>query len=407
MCKLGRNFGIGVSLISQRPQEVNKKALNLTECFFAFQMTGPHERKTVQDWMREKGVDDTIASDLPKLAVGQPHIWSPQWLRISETIKIAERWTYDASSTPRFGAKPVSTRPLSPADLEKLTVDLKQAVIKAKENDPEALRRRIRELERRPIEKKPEVDAGAIARAEERGRKLAFDQLSAQIKEVDAMARKQQTIMARAISILSEQPLVPKIEMPKGMGGTRAGVSFAEPLRRVPLPPPRHIATPSNIPNSEINLKSGARRMLAAAVKYNPNGINAIQMKTLAGIKHVNTFSTYKTQLLSAGFLIEKHGLYFPTPEGIDYLGGDIATPETTREVMDTWLPFFKDGVRRMLKHLVYDLKGEFTTHEELMQAAAIEHPNTYSTYKTQLKSAHLVVEQGGEIAANKETLFL
>jgi DNA helicase HerA-like ATPase len=28
--KLGRNFGIGVSLISQRPQEVNKKALNQT-----------------------------------------------------------------------------------------------------------------------------------------------------------------------------------------------------------------------------------------------------------------------------------------------------------------------------------------------------------------------------------------
>jgi hypothetical protein len=41
LIKLGRNFGIGASLISQRPQEVNKKALNQTECLFAFQMTGP------------------------------------------------------------------------------------------------------------------------------------------------------------------------------------------------------------------------------------------------------------------------------------------------------------------------------------------------------------------------------
>src|SRR4051812_22272418 len=38
MWKIGRNFGIGGSLISQRPQEINKKAFNLTECMFAFQM---------------------------------------------------------------------------------------------------------------------------------------------------------------------------------------------------------------------------------------------------------------------------------------------------------------------------------------------------------------------------------
>jgi hypothetical protein len=31
MMKLGRNFGIGMSLISQRPQEVNKKTLNMSE----------------------------------------------------------------------------------------------------------------------------------------------------------------------------------------------------------------------------------------------------------------------------------------------------------------------------------------------------------------------------------------
>ena len=54
MWKIGRNFGIGGSLISQRPQEVNKKALNQTECFFAFQMTAPHERKAVEEWRSEE-----------------------------------------------------------------------------------------------------------------------------------------------------------------------------------------------------------------------------------------------------------------------------------------------------------------------------------------------------------------
>jgi DNA helicase HerA-like ATPase len=40
LIKLGRNFGIGATLISQRPQAVNKDVLNQTECLLAFQMTG-------------------------------------------------------------------------------------------------------------------------------------------------------------------------------------------------------------------------------------------------------------------------------------------------------------------------------------------------------------------------------
>jgi DNA helicase HerA-like ATPase len=56
--KLGRNFGIGASLISQRPQEVNKKALNQTECLFVFQTTGTHERKAIDAWIADKGIDE-------------------------------------------------------------------------------------------------------------------------------------------------------------------------------------------------------------------------------------------------------------------------------------------------------------------------------------------------------------
>jgi DNA helicase HerA-like ATPase len=38
--KLGRNFGIGVCLISQRPQSVNKDALNQTEALFVLRRSG-------------------------------------------------------------------------------------------------------------------------------------------------------------------------------------------------------------------------------------------------------------------------------------------------------------------------------------------------------------------------------
>src|SRR5213075_2066852 len=115
--KLGRNFGIGSSLISQRPQEVNKKVLNQTELLFVFQLTGPQEREAVANWIEEKGIEEDIAAELPKLERGCPHAWSPAWLNISKIVRITQKWTFDGSSTPKVGAKQKTVQALSPIDL--------------------------------------------------------------------------------------------------------------------------------------------------------------------------------------------------------------------------------------------------------------------------------------------------
>lgn len=96
--KVGRNFKIGVTLISQRPQEVNKKALNQTECLFAFQMSGVQERKAIAAWMADKGLDVDLVATLPKLSVGQAHVWSPQWLNASKQIKISKTRSMDPAT---------------------------------------------------------------------------------------------------------------------------------------------------------------------------------------------------------------------------------------------------------------------------------------------------------------------
>lgn len=141
LIKLGRNFGIGATLISQRPQAVNKDVLNQTECLIAFQMTGPQERKTIETWIAEKGVNEDIATVLPHLKVGQCHIWSPQWLGISRTVKIAAKRTADVSSTPKPGVKPIQPRELSPVDLAELREKMSATIERAKAEDPRELRR--------------------------------------------------------------------------------------------------------------------------------------------------------------------------------------------------------------------------------------------------------------------------
>lgn len=143
--KLGRNFGIGSSLITQRPQEVNKKVLNLTEVLFVFQLTGTHERESVARWIEDKGLDEDIAAELPKLAVGKPHVWSPAWLQISKIISIGQKRTYDASRTPTVGRRQ-DIKELTPIDLAKLQKDMAATIERAKQEDPRALRREIADL---------------------------------------------------------------------------------------------------------------------------------------------------------------------------------------------------------------------------------------------------------------------
>lgn len=146
MWKIGRNFGIGGSLISQRPQEVNKKALNLTQCLFAFQTMGTHERNAIEAWIEDKALDLDIAADLPKLKVGQPHAWAPAWLGISETISIHKKKTFNASATPEVGAT-AEVKQLAPIDLEKLSKEMAATVERAKQNDPTELKKKLRDAE--------------------------------------------------------------------------------------------------------------------------------------------------------------------------------------------------------------------------------------------------------------------
>jgi len=67
LVRLGRNFGIGASLITQRPQSVNKEVLNQVECLFALQTNGTQERKAISDWICYQGFDKNLANELPEL----------------------------------------------------------------------------------------------------------------------------------------------------------------------------------------------------------------------------------------------------------------------------------------------------------------------------------------------------
>lgn len=146
LVKLGRNFGVGTTLVTQRPQAVNKDVLNQVECLLAFQMTGPHERDAIDKWVQEKGADRAVVGELPGLSVGTALIWSPQWLQVFGRFRILPKRTFDASATP--GSAPVRAAVLGEIDLGAVQAAMAATIEKAKADDPRELRRRIAGYER-------------------------------------------------------------------------------------------------------------------------------------------------------------------------------------------------------------------------------------------------------------------
>jgi hypothetical protein len=107
--RLGRNFRGGCILITQRPQSVTKEALNQCEVLILGQLTGPHERKAIEAWVVENVADVAGARqwlrELVSLPVGTAMVWSPQWLKVFEKVKISKKTTLDTGS----GSVKVST----------------------------------------------------------------------------------------------------------------------------------------------------------------------------------------------------------------------------------------------------------------------------------------------------------
>jgi hypothetical protein len=90
--RLGRNYGIGSMLVTQRPQSVSKEVLNQIECLLVGGLRGPHERKAIAGWVTEVGEANLglqlqpMLDRLPQLQPGEFMCWSPSWLKYAGMV---------------------------------------------------------------------------------------------------------------------------------------------------------------------------------------------------------------------------------------------------------------------------------------------------------------------------------
>jgi len=348
--RLGRNYGIGATLISQRPQSVNKEVLSQVECLCVLQVNGAHERKALEEWVQEAGADRKLVGELPGLARGEGYVWSPSWLRVFQKVKFGKKVTFDASATPEVG-RTMKAAMLSAVDVQQLRADLETVVADAEKDDPKVLRRRIAELEREA--KKPIEDDARLRNMEQ-----ANDALN---KEVMRIAKERNIIIEALRELLkaaegrAQAPTdIINRHAEKGVARHPAAFLAPEVRRSIANNPPikRTAGDELRLPKAERtiltvlkNLGASSKYKIAAYAGYAPNG---------------GGFNNALSALRSSGYIDGRDTLNITT-EGSVALGFWEPLP-SGRELLEYWqgkLP----KAERLIVTVLYGC-GKLTKHE-------------------------------------------
>jgi len=104
LIRLGRQRGIFMWMLTQRPAVLNTNLRSQAESLIAMKVTTPHDRKAIREWMDAHDPDqaEALAKQLAKLEVGEAFAWVPS-ADFLERVRFPLFDTYDSGRTPKHG----------------------------------------------------------------------------------------------------------------------------------------------------------------------------------------------------------------------------------------------------------------------------------------------------------------
>ncbi len=158
LARMGGNASLGYTLINQRSEELNKAVLEICDCLLLFRQKGRNSLTALGKWLdfSDKELSTEIIQTLPSLPAGKCWIW-PQGTDLPKQCQVPIKQSFHPDR--RQSSAPSNQKPVNVSEFVlQLSESLKIVVEEAKENDPEELRKKIRELEAQianaaPVEK--------------------------------------------------------------------------------------------------------------------------------------------------------------------------------------------------------------------------------------------------------------
>ncbi len=373
--------GIGTTLISQRAAVVNKSVLEQIDVLIALRTVGPNDRKAIARYVEAHGSTEQqheLMDSIASLGLGEAWIWEPGE-DLFQRVQIRQRHTYNSSATPDSTKQALTPARMAPVDLEKIRHQLATLVQKAEQDDPQALRRRIAELERaRP---KATVQIKEVVKyvvpeeviAEARRTAAELREAGDRLERLVTAGADVRSLVAEPSKSFGERP-APKVERP----------SVVEASPRQELERPTH--------DEPVELKAGARRMLEVLSRHHPMRVTRAQAATLARFKvGGGAFQAYWSALKRAGFIEEEGKEVSVTKAGLLEAGVTPANPITTQELLDVWRGSLKPAASTMLDLLVEIFPDSLTRDQLAERVNMVSSGGAFQTYVGTLRRNGLI----------------
>lgn len=373
--KIGRNFGIGGTLISQRIAELNKGALNLSTYMIAGKLKGPQDRKAIEGWARDQDVDESVLAELPTLPKGNLFAWGDAGV---VRLRVNQKRTFDSSKTPEAG-DPIPPELLPKIDLAEVRAAM--AKLEATEEEEEPPKRGG----------KPAIAVAPPLPPEVREVPVFPARMLESLQDASTNARQARGELSRLIDRLDTMVV-------DGRHLTKAhGSSNGTPVR-IPAP-----VTSSFSPSAEASKQEhgaddagdGSMRMLRAMAGRHPTPLTEQQVATLAVMKRKGgSFRTYRSRLVVAGHIRKDGNLLYITDAGLR-AAGPVQRPASGAQMLAMWREKFSGKAVSLLE--LFAGGGVYAKREAFEKVGLDPGGGSARTYWSRLASCGLLERtQGG-----------
>lgn len=399
--RLGRNWGIGSTLISQRPQSVNTEVRNQGDPLVVMRLVGSHERKAIEDWMKHQGADvEDAIKGLATLAKGDGYFWSPGYMGIFCKVRCYAKRTYDSTATPTAQTAKLITRALKPVDLEALETAMADAIEKQKANDPKLLKKRVAELERelaKARESLPDVDA-AIKK-----RDLEWESEVDQLRDQIAILKDRLQLIAETIiNDLEDDSAKVKI-LPK-----------AKPVSTKTREANRVASNRNDRSKTTCSINATQQRIIDAIGWWESIGVASPSLPQVGAVALISYtsghFSNVTGPLSTQGLIERSHSTMRLTEKG-----HQLCNPISTIRSLDEYHDAIRRRVQRMKKangatlrilNAIIDYGGEEIEASEVGSAASLDHKTGHFSNSIGPLSTLGFIERRGGFVIPTDLLF-
>ena len=442
LVRRGRKYGIGVTLLTQRPAVINKDVLSQAEILIAGQVTGKHDRDAIRDWIRYNADEVRLKEFLTSLALlqrGTLWVWSPGRLKVLVQLQVRKRRTFDSSATPEFkGTKQKSAEPkrMSRVELKQVRSSLESLVKRSEENDPKALKREVARLRKElgqtqkqpkgkaPVKAAPAgppLDGARIARKVEAihndylfnrigakvGDHIAALKLricgtirSASLDSIESGVVREIERTAKALERELGKPIkVPDLLKQAGVIPSKKGEPQGRPVipvaSRSPARPKKPAATQGDV--FDVNVGKGERAVLTVLAQHGrPCSKRLVALHSGYSIKS-GSFSNSLSSLRRAGLIVGSASEPIEiTGEGLAVVG-DYEPLPSGEELIEHWSVLLGRCERTVLR-TVAEAHPEPLTKEDIAgRAGYIVSSGSFSNAISKLRGLELIQGKGRE----------